>query len=93
VLKASGVTERDDLVADRDPAVRDDVGVQAGAVDEFLDDPGPGHLLEVQAGLGVGGVAEEGSQNQQPRPLLVHARHNQRALDRMPALQITFSRC
>src|SRR5262249_14432045 len=40
-----------DLVADRDRAVGEDVGVDAGAMDELLDDPRPRHLLQVEARL------------------------------------------
>src|SRR5262245_18476298 len=50
-MNGSGVIERDDLVADRDPAVRDDVRVQAALVHELLDDPRPRQLLQVQTGL------------------------------------------
>src|SRR5439155_26578539 len=43
--------EDDDLVADRDRAAGEDVGVDARAVGELLDDPGPSHRLEMGAGL------------------------------------------
>src|ERR671933_1066963 len=43
--------ERDDLVADGDRAVGEDVGVDACAVGELLDDPRPRHRLEVLARL------------------------------------------
>jgi len=38
-------------VADGDLAIGEDVGVEPAAVDEFLYDPGPRHLLQVQARL------------------------------------------
>jgi hypothetical protein len=36
-----------DWVAEGDVAGGEDVGVDSGAVDEFSEDPGPRHLLEV----------------------------------------------
>ena len=48
--RASAV-ELDDLVADRDRSVAQDVRVESGAVDEVIDDPRTGHLLEMEAGL------------------------------------------
>jgi len=38
-------------VAHADLAIGQDVGVEPAAVDEILDDPGPGQLLEMQARL------------------------------------------
>src|ERR1039457_7314936 len=38
-------------IANGDLAVSQDVGVEPAAVDEFPDDPRPGHLLQMQARL------------------------------------------
>src|SRR6185503_2169099 len=50
-LVAPARLDGDDLVADGDRAVREDVRVEPRAVDELLDDPRPRHLLEVEARL------------------------------------------
>src|SRR5438067_458382 len=48
-LRALG--KRDDLVADRDRAVGEDVRVDARAMGQLLDDPRPGHRLEMPTRL------------------------------------------
>src|SRR4051794_24298463 len=47
--RGGGSVVDDDLVADRDAAVGDDVCIEPAAPGEVLDDPGSGHLLEVLA--------------------------------------------
>src|SRR5262249_58201999 len=48
---AASWPELADRVTDRDDAVGKDVRIEATAVDEVLDQAGPGHRLQVQAWL------------------------------------------